>query len=99
MVPCRNLDVEEFHRLGHCQLAPENSPRPELYRYWGGEDNDRLFTGYQQVFWRVGWGEQALCVVHLAWETGCGGDSRDWVIADLRAWNSCLVDEAIPCRR
>lgn len=81
VVTCRSLDVELFAKLSHCQLIPADEPRPGSYLYWGGEDCDRLFTSYSQVAWQVQWNEHALTVVHLAWDTGCGGESRDWVIA------------------
>ena len=51
-------------------------------RYWGGEDYDQLFTSYDQVIWDVRWQQHSLRVVHLEWESGCGGSSRDWVIAE-----------------
>lgn len=82
VVPCRNLEVEQFARLGLCELKPESTPRPSFYRYWGGEDYDQLFTSFDQVVWRVTWENHVLHAVHLEWETGCGGDSRDWVIAE-----------------
>lgn len=81
VVTCRSLDVELFAKLSHCQLIPADEPRPGSYLYWGGEDCDRLFTSYSQVAWQVQWNEHSLTVVHLAWDTGCGGESRDWVIA------------------
>lgn len=82
VIPCRKLDLEEFARLEVCELEPVNDPRPVTYRYWGGEDYDRLYTSYQQVVWKVRWREHSLRVVHLEWETGCGGESRDWIVAD-----------------
>ena len=82
VVPCRNLDVQQFERLGLCELVAEATPRPGLYRYWGGEDHDRLYTNYDQVVWEVRWTDKLLRVVHLEWENGCGGDQRDWVVAD-----------------
>ncbi|MCA9159182.1 MAG: AAA family ATPase, partial [Planctomycetales bacterium] len=82
VIPCRNLDVQQFERLGLCELEALTSPRPGLYRYWGGEDYDSLFTSYDQVVWQVRWNGESFRVVHLEWENGCGGDRRDWVIAD-----------------
>jgi len=82
VICCRHLDVEQFSRRGHCKLEAESTPRPSLFRYWGGEDYDALFSSYQQVVWRVGWNDHTLRVVHLEWDNGCGGDSRDWVVAD-----------------
>ncbi len=78
---CRSLDVEQFARLSHCELIAESNPRPGSYVYWGGEDFDRLFTGYSQVVWQVRWNDHLLRVVHVTWDTGCGGESRDWVVA------------------
>ena len=68
--------------LGLCELEAQSAPRPGLYRYWGGEDYDSLFTSYDQVVWKVRWNGETVHVVHLEWENGCGGDRRDWVIAD-----------------
>ena len=82
VVPCRNLEVEELSRLGHCELEPLAEPRPSLFRYWGGEDYDRLFSSYEQVVWQVTWHDHSIHVVHLQWEAGCGGESRDWVVAE-----------------
>lgn len=82
VVACRKLEVEQFASMELCELEPETDPRPGRYRYWGGEDYDRLFTSYEQVVWRVRFNGNTLHVVHLEWETGCGGQSRDWVIAD-----------------
>lgn len=84
VVPCRNLEVEQFARLQRCELEAEECPRPNFYRYWGGEDFDQLFTSHFQVVWSVRWKKQSLSVIHLEWETGCGGDSRDWVIASTQ---------------
>ena len=55
VVPCRGLDVEQFARLGFCEIVPDDEPRPSFFRYWGGEDYDRLYTSYDQVVWRVNW--------------------------------------------
>jgi AAA+ superfamily predicted ATPase len=82
VVTGRSLDVELFAKLSHCSLIPADEPRPGSYLYWGGEDLDRLFTSYSQVVWQVQWNEHSLTVVHVAWDTGCGGESRDWVVAD-----------------
>ena len=82
VVPCGDLELEEFARLNLCTLEPATDPRPGLHRYWGGEDHDRLFTSYEQVVWQVDWRTNHLHVVHLEWESGCGGQSRDWVVAD-----------------
>ncbi|MEM1070099.1 MAG: ATP-binding protein [Planctomycetota bacterium] len=82
VTPCKGLEVEEFARLGYCEIEPLDQPRPSLLRFWGGEDHDRLFTKYSQVVWQVTWQGHSIHVVHLEWENGCGGDSRDWVVAD-----------------
>ena len=42
VVPCRNLEVEVYAKLEHCQLKAASDPRPGAYRYWGGEDYDQL---------------------------------------------------------
>lgn len=82
VVPCRGLDVEQFARLGFCEIVPDDEPRPSFFRYWGGEDYDRLYTSYDQVVWRVNWNGNTIRVVHLQWANDCGGDSRDWVMAE-----------------
>ncbi|MEM8669385.1 MAG: ATP-binding protein [Planctomycetota bacterium] len=82
VTPCKGLEVEEFARLGYCEIEPLDQPRPSLLRFWGGEDHDRLFTKYSQVVWQVTWQGHSIHAVHLEWENGCGGDSRDWVVAD-----------------
>jgi AAA+ superfamily predicted ATPase len=82
VVPCRNLAVEQFSRMNHCNLSPDNTPRAGFCRYWGGEEFDQLYTSYDQVTWSVNWNDHSLAVVHLQWENGCGGDHRDWVMAE-----------------
>lgn len=82
-VVCSNgLDLRQYARLGHCELHAAATPRPDSYRYWGGEEHDRLYTNYEQVVWEVRWHEACLQVVHVEWATGCGSQSRDWVIAE-----------------
>ena len=82
VVACRNLAVEQYARMKLCELRAETTPRPGSYRYWGGEDFDQLATLYEQVTWSVRWKDHTLTVIHLKWETGCGGDERDWVVAE-----------------
>jgi len=82
VVACRSLEVEQFARLDFCELNPDKTPRPGSYRYWGGEEFDQLYTSYDQVTWSVTWNDHRLSVIHLEWENGCGGDHRDWVIAE-----------------
>ena len=84
VVPCRGLEVEQFARLQLCEIAPESAPQPGCIRYWGGEDYDRLYTSYQQVLWQVTWNSKTLHVVHMEWETHCGSEQKNWVIADSR---------------
>lgn len=81
VVKCRNLDVEQFAKLSLCELRAECEPKPDTYLDWGGEDDDRLLRNYTQVVWQVQWAGHSLRVIHLTWDTNCGGDSRDWVIA------------------
>ncbi len=82
VVACGNLQVEHYARLDHCQLRPAEEPRASAYRYWGGEDHNRLYTSYEQVVWDVTWNKQSLEIVHFQWHTACGNSSRDWVVAD-----------------
>lgn len=82
IVASNGLDLRQYERLGHCELHAAEVPRPDTYRYWGGEDYDRLYTSYEQVVWNVKWRGVALQVVHVEWATGCGDQSRDWVLAD-----------------
>ncbi|MEZ6088525.1 MAG: ATP-binding protein [Pirellulaceae bacterium] len=78
----RELDVERFAQMELCRLTPMAVPQPDFYRYWGGEEFDRLYTQYNQVVWQVEWEGNDLTVVHIEWTSSCGGDERDWVIAD-----------------
>ncbi|MGN6543409.1 MAG: AAA family ATPase [Aureliella sp.] len=82
VIACSGLDVEQFAGLEFCRLEPFDDPRPGTLRYWGGETHDRLYTRFEQVIWDVYWRDQSLRVIHLSWDTGCGGESRDWVVAD-----------------
>jgi AAA+ superfamily predicted ATPase len=82
VITCRDLALEQFARMGLCELKAEVIPRPGSYRYWGGEDADQLYTSFDQVSWSVSWNEHAITVVHLEWQNSCGGDQRDWVIAE-----------------
>ena len=82
VVPCQNLNVEQFARLKLCETVPASEPRPSLFRYWGGEDYDRLYSSYQQIVLDVTWNGNSLQVVHVEWATACGGEHRDWVVAD-----------------
>ncbi len=81
VIPTRNLAVEQFASYELCELQPASKPRPSAHRSWGGEDHDQLYSHYDQVVWRVRWKGHDLQVVHLEWDNGCGGDNRDWVIA------------------
>ena len=84
VLSCSGLELREHERLGHCELTASEVPRPDYYKYWGGEDHDRLYTSFHQVVWQVRWRDHSIDVVHLEWDTGCGGDSRDWVVADSK---------------
>ena len=84
VVSCRNLQVEYFARQELCQLVALQEPAPDVYKYWGGEEHDRLYESFEQVVWDVQWNDVQLKVIHLEWETGCGGSSRDWVVADSK---------------
>lgn len=82
VISCRELELLEFAQLGHCRLEPVSEPRPEVYRYWGGEKDDGLHTQFEQVVWRVFWGEASMFVIHLSWDSSCGENSRNWVVAE-----------------
>jgi hypothetical protein len=82
VVTCRDLELEQYARLGCCRISAEAVPLPGSYRYWGGEDHDQLFTSYSHVVWSVSWNESRLMVIHITWENSCGVDHRDWVIAE-----------------
>lgn len=93
VVSCRKLEVEQYARLKCCELELASAPRSGSFRYWGGEEYDRLYTSYQQVVWKVCWGEHTLQVVHLEWATRCGKESRDWVVADsVKIAESFILD-------
>lgn len=82
VLACHGLALEQFAEMGLCEIKAETSPRPGSFCYWGGEDFDKLYSSYKQVVWSVRWNEQSLTVVHLTWETSCGGEQRNWVVAD-----------------
>ena len=79
---CHELEIEQFAEAGYCELEPEETPRPSCLRRWGGEDHDRLYDEFQQVVWKVRWNGHGLSVVQLAWSSRCGGEHRDWVLAE-----------------
>lgn len=83
-VACSSLDVDEYERLGHCEQYLLDSPHPIAVVHWGGEDNDRLFSSYEQALWRIRWRGAVLHVVKATWQTSCGGETRHWVVADDR---------------
>ncbi|MFN8741329.1 MAG: AAA family ATPase [Pirellula sp.] len=93
VVTCRELALEQYARLGFCEIRAEENPLPGSFRYWGGEDHDQLFTSYSQVVWSVIWNECRLKVIHITWENSCGGDHRDWVIAEsVEVADSFILD-------
>lgn len=82
VVRCRRLEIQQYARLGCCELTAAETPTPIHTRYWGGEDYDRLYTHYDQVVWEVEWQGNQFTVIDLSWETGCGSENRLWVIGD-----------------
>ena len=82
VVVSNGIDIEEYANLGHCKIDPLAQPRPSSYQYWGGEVYNDLYTAFEQVVWKVEWRDHFLHVVHLKWDNGCGGDSRDFVVAE-----------------
>lgn len=82
VVASNGIDVGEYERLGFCKRETLSTPRPLQYLFWGGDDQDQLFPAYEQVVWNVKWNTQSIIVVHLEWENGCGGTSRDWIVAE-----------------
>jgi len=82
VVPCQNLDITQFSRLKLCEIVFEDTPRPAFYRYWGGEDYDQLYSHRQLFVAQVKWNDTSLHVVHLEWATACGGEHRDFVVAN-----------------
>ena len=65
VVASSGLELMEYASLGLCELFLEQQPRADHYCMWGGEDNDQLVDGYNQVVWRVNWHGYKLHVVHL----------------------------------
>jgi len=82
VVATKHLDLERYARMGNCRLQPESPPPPVFFRYWGGEDYDRLYTSFDQVVWDVRWRDSSLTVVQLNWDNGCGGEQRQWIVAE-----------------
>jgi len=75
------LELTEYQRLGHCEIQACPEPRALKYMYWGGEVHDQLYPFVQQVIWDVSWESESILVVHLEWESACGSQSRDWIVA------------------
>ncbi|GAB5405324.1 MAG: hypothetical protein Aurels2KO_35550 [Aureliella sp.] len=83
VVSSEELDLEEYARLGHCQLSRMDSPRPVVTKRWGGEDFDRIFESVRQAIWRVECeGGQTLTCVETSWATSCGLEHRYWIVAE-----------------
>lgn len=84
LLPCHDLDLEEYERLGLCRRRLLDCPHPVATCGWGGEDDDRLQMGYEQAHWQVQWRESWLNIVRATWQTSCGGEVRHWVISPSR---------------
>lgn len=91
VVSTSELSLFEYEQLGLCAVELQNSPRPILTRYWGGEDKDRLFSNFEQALWQVTWRGNRLAVLMASWNTSCGRNRRYWVISD----NSDLANDFI----
>ena len=85
VVASSGMDVQEYSHLGCCKLQPIQIPRPLSRLFWGGDDDDQLHTSFDLVVWNVEFQSHEIHVVHLEWESSCGGSSRDWVIADTES--------------
>ena len=85
VVASSGLDLDEYQRLGHCECSEIPDPRPLKAASWGGEDADQLYDDDHQVVYEVQWKSKTLRVIHLSWETGCGANSFDWVVAESEA--------------
>ena len=82
VIAARGLDLTQYSRLGHCELIVQESPPPHGFWYWGGEDYDDLYESHNLVVHKIKWQKHELEVVQLAWETGCGNEQREWIIAE-----------------
>ncbi len=80
-VATHDLDLSEYVQLGHATKTLCPLPFPSHSESWGGLDNDRLQTHYEQVVWQVDWNSHRLHVLQVSWATDCGTQSRHWVIA------------------
>ncbi|MDA0658809.1 MAG: ATP-binding protein [Planctomycetota bacterium] len=80
-----SLDLDEYVRLGHCEIMLKNQPHPISVADWGGEDADYLVASYEQAVWEVRWRGIKLHVLKTSWATSCGMDSRFWVIGETSA--------------
>jgi AAA+ superfamily predicted ATPase len=82
VVAAQSLDLDEYEQLGLCKRELLDRPRSVSTDQWGGEDQDRLFTSFEQAYWRVHWRDMVLHVLMSSWQAGYCSDSRYWVVAD-----------------
>ena len=95
VVGAEHLDLAEYVRLGLCTRVLQQSPRPILTKYWGGEDYDALYDSHEQSLWRIEWKDSTLYVLNARWRTSCGGGGRNWVIAsDQGTADAFILDVA-----
>lgn len=88
-----SLDLDEYHRLGHCRRSLRSDVRPATSWRWGGEEHDALSPYEHHAVWDVVWQDQALVVVEIGWDSSCGQESRYWVLAqDLSIAHAFLLD-------
>ena len=80
-----SLDLDEYVRLGHCEIFLKNQPHPISVADWGGKDADYLVTDFEQALWEVRWRGIRLHALKISWTTTCGSVSRNWVIGETSA--------------
>ena len=78
---CGDIDVEEYERLDRCKRTLLARPAPTFETTWGGPEDDRLHTRFEDGAWRVDWHGHTLTVVTASWISGFHEKARTWVIA------------------
>ena len=88
-------DLHHYEELGRCQSTIQQHPRPIRVKYWGGEDADAMYDRYEQQLRKVEWQGHTLYALNASWTTMCGGEQRQWIIAETEEIaESFLLDVA-----
>ncbi len=72
VLTARGMALERYSELGFCELESAEVPRAMKFKYWGGEEFDRLYDSFSQVVWNVTWKEHQFQVFQIEWTSSCG---------------------------